>query len=341
MDSSVNDRFRDLERPLAMRKKDVVLLATVTSFEALSLPGKTDLKQFAELFPPLFAASSAEAQRQAVAALTQCPFVPDAVALFVGRQPIEIACLFLSSALSISDEVLITVAATTTEAHARAIAKRESLSPVVVDALVGLRHDRLKKKVVGTPVSAQIRPQQAITLPAETPHKPQEEASRMQDEDRKDVATPTTSGENERLAREEKLRQDIKALARHLNPPEEDRAGLRHIQPVEMALFARFARAGEIGMFTTALSYALSSTRWLAERILLDMSGQPRHAGSGCRRGADRHLPAPRRRRWPRHEGGPASRIPRPARMRSARRQLASRRYLQLPRRRPGNGSQR
>lgn len=270
----MNDRFRDLERPLAMRKKDVVLLATVTSFEALSMPGKTDLKQFSELFPPLFTASSAEAQRQAVAALSQCPFVPDSVALFIGGQPIEIACLFLTSAVTISDQVLMAIAATGSEGHARAIARRETLSPMVVDALVGLRHDRLKKKGGTTDLPAQIRPQPAVMVAEQTPQMPTEEAARMQDEDRKDLASPATSGENVRLAREEKLRQDIKNLARHLNPPEEDRDGLRHIQPVEMALFARFARAGEIGMFTTSLAYALSCTRWLAERILLDMSGQ-------------------------------------------------------------------
>lgn len=274
-DNDVHDRFRELERPLAMRKKDAVLLATVTSFEAMRLPGKSEMKQFGELFPPLFEASSPEARRQAVAALSQCRSVPDRVALFIGSQPIEIACLFLSSAVPISDEVLMTVAATSSEAHAHAIARRESLSPAVLDALVGLRHDRLKKRREAIPAAAQIRPQVPIILPEETPEMPRQEAARMQD----DAPAPTTaidamSDETARLSREEKLRQTLKDLARHVNPPEDDRAGLRTIQPVEMALFSRFARSGEIGLFTTALSYALSSTRWLAERILLDMSGQ-------------------------------------------------------------------
>jgi uncharacterized protein (DUF2336 family) len=257
-----------------MRKKDVVLLATVTSFEALSLPSKSDLKQFAELFPPLFAASSPEAQRQAVAALSQCRFVPDAVALFIGRQPIEVAALFLTTGTAISDAVLVAIAETAGEAHARAIARREALSPMVVDALVGLRHDRLKKKGVEAAVSAQIRPQPLPMVAEQTEALPTEDDNRMQDDVRKDLTNAATSGSEDRIDREEKLRQEIKNLARHLNPPEEDRAGLRTIQPVEMALFARFARSGEIGLFTTALAYALSSTRWLAERILLDMSGQ-------------------------------------------------------------------
>ena len=106
----MDDRFRELERPLAMRKKDVVLLAAVTSFDALALPGKIEQKQFSELFPPLFAASTPEARRQAAAALSRSAHVPDAVALFLGRQPIEVAAVFLTSVPVISDEVLIEIA---------------------------------------------------------------------------------------------------------------------------------------------------------------------------------------------------------------------------------------
>nr|WP_183367066.1 DUF2336 domain-containing protein [Gellertiella hungarica] len=269
-----------------MRKKDVVLLATVTSFEALALPSKTDLKQFAELFPPLFLASTDEARRQAAAALSRCAHVPDAVALFLGRQPIEIAAVFLTCVPVISDAVLVEIASREGEPHARAIARRDHLSPAVIDALVGLRFERQQKRREPSQTAA-IRPQEPTILQPSQQFGLTEDTERMQEEYRMETeetapesaismnpaseAAPTA--EADRLAREEKLRQDIKALARHLNPPENDRQGLRHIQPVEMALFARFAKAGEIGLFTTALSYALSSTRWLAERILLDMSG--------------------------------------------------------------------
>ncbi len=280
----MDDRFRELERPLAMRKKDVVLLAAVTSFEALAHPGKIESRQFCELFPPLFAASSVEAQRQAAAALSRSPHVPDVVALFLGRQPIEIAAVFLTSVPVISDAVLIEIAAREGEAHARAIARRDELSPEVIDALVGLRFERQQKRRV-RPEDAVIRPQAISILPQDEQQETKEERDIMQEEHRMEteetaeagaLSTPTEAGDEaarDRLEREERLRQELKTLARHLNPPEEDRAGLRSIQPVERALFVRFARAGEIGLFTTALSYALSSTRWLAERILLDMSG--------------------------------------------------------------------
>lgn len=72
-------------------------MATVSSFENLSHPTRSELRQFAELFMPLFQASSDEAKRQAVAALSQCENMPAAVALFIGNQPIEIAAPFLAA----------------------------------------------------------------------------------------------------------------------------------------------------------------------------------------------------------------------------------------------------
>jgi uncharacterized protein (DUF2336 family) len=46
-------------------------MATVSSFEGLQPPTRSELRQFAELFTPLFTASSDEAKRQAVAAASR------------------------------------------------------------------------------------------------------------------------------------------------------------------------------------------------------------------------------------------------------------------------------
>lgn len=273
-----------------MRKKDVVLLATVSSFEGLRFPGRMELRQFSELFPPLFDASSADARRQAVAALSQCNHVPESIQLFVASQPIDVAALYITNARSISDRVLMEVAKNEGEAHARAIARRDNLSPEVVDALVSLRHARNQHVQVPPLVVPVQAPRATMPQPAppiEFEHDPRimpriEDTLPMQDEDAMPSrAEDETRGPAElaaelaaKLAREEQLRQSIKDLARHLHPPESDRLGLRNIQPVEIALLVRFARSREIGHFTTALTYALASTRWLAERILLDMSGQ-------------------------------------------------------------------
>ena len=103
-------------------------MATVTGFEGLRHPRRTDLKQFSELFDPLFSASSDEARRQAAAALSQCPHVPPSVALQIGNAPISIAAIFLTRSTSIDDATLLKVIRAQGQAHATAIAPpRQSL----------------------------------------------------------------------------------------------------------------------------------------------------------------------------------------------------------------------
>jgi uncharacterized protein (DUF2336 family) len=242
---AVTDQFRDLERPTAMRRKDVVLMATVTSFESLPHPSRSELRQFAELFGPLFTASSEEARRQAVAALSQCATVPSTVAFFIAGQPIAIAAPFLASSPCLDDDTLIAVARTQGTAHIRAIVRRENLSPKVIDALVSLRQDR---------------PATEPQVKAEAGDEPTPSAAAAQ--------------EAERRWREDDLRHRIKALASHVHRSEDDRLGLRDLTPVQEALLVRFARNREGGMFATVVADSLSASHWLAERIMLDISGQ-------------------------------------------------------------------
>ncbi len=236
-----------------MRKKDVVLMATVTSFEDLPHPTKSELRQFAELFSPLFSASSEEARRQAVAALSQSSNVPAAVAFFIGCQPIAVAAPFLAASTCLSDEALITIARCQGADHAKAIVRREALSPTVIDALVGLRHDRTRRN--GTPV-VQTGTMDGTSVPLPAPK------------------TPAATTDSDRLAREEELRTRIKMLAGHVNRAADDRLGLRSLSPIQEALLVRFARNRETELFATVLADVLTASRWLAERIMLDLSGQ-------------------------------------------------------------------
>jgi uncharacterized protein (DUF2336 family) len=226
-------------------------MATVTNFETVPHPSKTDLRQFAELFMPLFNASTEEAKREAIAALSQHPSVPSAVAFFIACQPISIAAPFLISSKCLDDDTLITIARTQGAAHARAIVRREDLSPTVIDALVGLRHmEDLKRPDDATPAAVQepvIAPEPPEMLPAET--------------------------EIKSTAVEEEMRQRIKRMAHQLNRPESDVLGLRRLSDVQEALLVRFARERDARQFAVALADSLSSSYWLSERIMLDISG--------------------------------------------------------------------
>lgn len=237
----MTNRFRELERPQTGRLKDVVLMATVTGFESLRIPSKSDMKQFAELFEPLFLGSSNEARRQAAAALSQCPQVPEAVALLIGSMPISIAAIFLTRSKAISDRVLVSIIRQQGPAHAGAIARREDLSPSIVDALV--EH-----------------------------HQSAPSANRPNDEIDRSAApmpAPATAA-----AGEEKLREEIKAMARAGTRVRNDAAQVQPINELHCALLMRFARSGETALFAAALADALGASRGLAERILLDVSGQ-------------------------------------------------------------------
>ncbi|MHC2298582.1 uncharacterized protein (DUF2336 family) [Rhizobium mongolense] len=268
-------------------------MATVSSFEGLAHPTRSELRQFAELFMPLFQASSDEARRQAVAALSQSKTIPPAVALFIGSQPIAIAAPFLTASQAIDDDILIIIARSQGTAHARAIVSRDSLSPKVIDALVtasqaidddiliiiarsqGTAHaraivsrDSLSPKVIDALVALRhSEPRQ--TAPAAVAEEPAEA-----------LALPPTGASMEaadfveRLASEEAMRERIKGLARHLGRNDGNRLGLRTLSDIQEALLVRFARAREAESFATALADALSASRWLAERIMLDLSGQ-------------------------------------------------------------------
>lgn len=243
----MTDRFRELERPQTGRLKDVVLMATVSGFESLRIPRKSDMKQFSELFEPLFLGSSSEARRQAAAALSQCPHVPEPVAALIGSMPISIAAIFLTRSQAVSDRTLIAVIRQQSAAHAGAIARRTTLSPSVIDALVEHHNP------AGLSARPELR-QREVNEPS---------------------LPPAPTPDAERTAREETLRAEIKALARAGSSEAAQAAStIVPISSTQGALLVRFARSGEIILFARALATALDARGPLVERILLDVSGQ-------------------------------------------------------------------
>lgn len=285
----MSEQFRELEKPAGARNKDVVLMATVTSFQALSFPGKSELRQFAELFQPLFAGSSMEARREAVAALSQSPNLPLSVAAFIASQPIAVAAPFLASSPALTDDMLIMIARTQGADHARAIVKRERLSPTVIDALVSLRHALPPRPEKAATEQAPLQPETRVkAAPEVEPSRFDRIMTELMMADLPGAVTeaisarsPVTTvapaadaGDKASQMREEALRQTIKTMAAQQRPSASDRLGRRKATPLQTALLVRFARSHDGGLFATTLADMLSSSRWLAERILLDISGR-------------------------------------------------------------------
>jgi uncharacterized protein (DUF2336 family) len=243
----VSERFRELEASQPLRKKDVVLLATVTSFEGLVMPGKSELRQFADLFVPLYQNSSDEARRLAVAALSQCETLPASVACFIASQPIDIAAPFLISSPALDDDMLMSVARMQGASHAKAIAARAALSVEVVDALASLSRDLREKPGQAGPAD--------------------EEAGEAHAEI---IAMPDRR-EGERRLAEELLRHELKfRVMRDAPSLSEDSGDIA----TRDALLVRFARSRAARDFSIVLADAMGSSLWLADRIMLDLSGE-------------------------------------------------------------------
>jgi uncharacterized protein (DUF2336 family) len=232
----VSDRFRELETPQLTRTKDVVLMATVSSFESMGQPGRHELRQFAELFEPVFRASSGEARRNAVAALSRCPILPEAVSWFLARQPIDIAAIFLTRSPAIDDTMLINIARSQGAAHAKAIAARENLSVKVVDALVSLHQGQEMGR--GAKAAELVRSEAHLAG----------------------------------TEREEQLRLQLKSLV-HRDTIARAEEQPDNLETLRQALLVRFARLRQARDFSQLLSNVLGSSLWLTNRIMLDLSG--------------------------------------------------------------------
>lgn len=225
-----------------MRMKDVVLMATVSTFESMPQPGRHELKQFCELFEPVFKASGVEARRNAIAALSRCPTLPEQVAWFIATQPIAMAAIFVTTSPALSDAMLIELARTQGPAYARAVAARDNLSVKVVDALVSL-HTALDKQVA----------EDAVV--------------------RRDAEAALFEEQGFVLTREEQVRQQLKALVQRDTIARAAETS-ESLEDMSINLLVRFARLREARNFSHALADALGSSRWLSERIMLDLSGQ-------------------------------------------------------------------
>ena len=255
-----------------MRTKDVVLMATVTSFEAMPHPGRHELRRFAELFEPVFKASSLEARRNAVAALSRLETIPQPVAWFIASQPIAVAALFLTTSKAIDDNTLIAVAKSQGAEHARAIARREALSVKVVDALVALRHE-------GPLPTARMAASEAMAVAADDANviaAASETALPAPTKAVEPVDTPMikTAAEDpsQPLSPGERLRATLKDMVRR------EAISNSQIEPdaeaeTKAALLVRFARKGAARAYSMVLADLIGSSRWLTDRIMMDVSG--------------------------------------------------------------------
>ena len=220
------------------------MLAAIAGFEAVKHPTSHDLRQFSNLFIGLYTLTSEDTRRTAAAALSRIGSLPQEVAMTVANQPIRISAPFLALSASISDPVLLQTISRHGGAHARAISRRDTLSPKVKEALTELNDAAVAR-------SLRLRHQNGTRVPALNP---EALAKRRHDDDVlrnriKDMALARISHSQKRKPR----------------TPETGRPDIGQL--------AKFAQASQPDRFSQLLARALGSDQALAERILLDDSG--------------------------------------------------------------------
>jgi uncharacterized protein (DUF2336 family) len=162
---------------------------------------------------------------------------------------------------SVTTEIASVVTETVSVVVAAPVAVEVQTIAVETDAEVAVA-------VVETIVVHPVEPTQTAEAPPAEPEQ-QGVQSTASPAPAETAETPANGG-----AREEEVRDTLRGLARHLGRDDSDRLGLRTLSTLQSALLVRFARSREAVAFATALADTLSASRWLAERIMLDTSGQ-------------------------------------------------------------------
>jgi len=219
------------------RRLDVVLMVTVANFEDLERPTRHDLRQFAELFTPLFRAAGVETKRTAAAALSRCPTVPGEVILQIASEDVDISAPFLAYSPALTDLEIAEIVERCGAGHARSLARRNGLSARAV-ALLASTGDG------GVLRSLKLRGLVA------------------------DPAAPEAG----QLARDEELRRRLKAMVGARERAHAD-GSVPPLSAANADRLMRFAEEREALYFATALADVLGVGFQLAERIMLDVSG--------------------------------------------------------------------
>lgn len=222
------------------------MLAAIAGFEALKHPTSQDMRQFSNLFSGLFELTRDDTRRTAAASLSRLKHLPQDIVLMIADQPIHISAPFLALSPCLGDQVLLQTIARHGDDHARAIARREKLSPAVHDALAELDNETV----------AQALRQRAAN---DTPNG----IARLEETEAK------------KCHNEEQLRTRLKDMALRRGATKQEPCPARHeVGRADNARLVEAAEAGRPLQFNRLLARCLSADVSLAERIMLDVSGR-------------------------------------------------------------------
>lgn len=123
--------FRQIAIQGEFGKGERLFRAAVTAFCSLTRPSRREVAQLEDLTLPLFDTVSADSLRYVAAALSECDFAPPALVRRLCEEDADIAAPLLMRSQVLTDVDLLALIGRHGESHARAVARRETLSPVI------------------------------------------------------------------------------------------------------------------------------------------------------------------------------------------------------------------
>ncbi len=150
--------FREITTDGGRKNAERLFKATVSAYCSITRPTRNDVYQLEEIVMPLVDKTSAESRRFAAAALSETSLVPKRLALRLCDEKAEICAPLLLRVTSFSEGDLVTLIARHGVPHAKLVARRKTLAPIVKDLLFALGDESLNDILNGRDRKAQTKP---------------------------------------------------------------------------------------------------------------------------------------------------------------------------------------
>jgi len=166
--------FRHIATRTEAGKPERLFRAAVSAFCCLPRPSRREIAQIEDLTLPLFDSVSPEGLRFAAAALSESAYAPAGLVRRLCDAPVDVAAPLLIRSQALTDIDLIALIGRHGLPHARAIARRQGLNPVIADLIRALEKPTLVKTAPPAPEKPKPGP---ATAAAETAQKPRGHAA--------------------------------------------------------------------------------------------------------------------------------------------------------------------
>lgn len=164
------DQFRALEivsgsGHSAHHKTDDLLAASVAGFTSLTRPGRYESQQFEDLAMPLLETATQRARRQVSAILAQHDVAPRKLILTLANDSIEVAAPLLLRSPILTTADLINIIGEHGLSHARIIARRQPVDPILVPLLESFDDLIINQSLNTEPLAQVITPEEVSRKP--------------------------------------------------------------------------------------------------------------------------------------------------------------------------------